>query len=167
MFSTDVVNSDTFLDMPPSTQALYFHLGMHCDDDGFVYPKKVMRMAGSGEDDLKILLAKNFLISFESGVIVQRHWKVNNYIRSDRYRATTNREEIAQLREDKSGVYRQLSLMDTTGIPSGSISKEVSKKVEVSKDTGNANTDSEIPIERQNQRLAEVRENLRRRKIIN
>ena len=112
--------------MPASTQVLYFHLGHHSDDDGFVYPKKIMRMVNSGEDDLKILLAKKFIISFESGIVVQKHWRVNNYIRSDRYRPTTHREEMAQLRPDKGEVYR----LDTTGIPSGSISKEVSKKEE-------------------------------------
>lgn len=124
MFSTEIVNSDPFLDMPPSTQSLYFHLGMHCDDDGFVYPKKVMRLVGAGDDDIKILLSKKFLLPFESGVMVVKHWKVNNYIRSDRYRPTTHREEYDQIRADNGGVYR----LDTVGIPSGSISKEVSKK---------------------------------------
>ena len=93
MFSTDIVNSDPFLEMPASSQALYFHLGMHCDDDGFVYPNKVIRLIGANQDDFKILLAKKFLINFESGVVVVKHWRVNNYIRADRYRNTTHREE--------------------------------------------------------------------------
>lgn len=125
MFSTEIVNSDPFLEMPPSTQALYFHLGLQCDDDGFVYPKKVMRMVASNDDDLKILLAKKFLIAFQNGVVVVKHWRVNNYIRNDRYRPTSHRDEMAQLTTDRGMVYH----LSTTGIPSGSISKEVSKKV--------------------------------------
>ena len=78
MFDTRIVSSDPFLDMPPSSQALYFHLGIHADDDGFVYPRKVMREVSANDDDLKILLAKKFLLSFESGVVVQKHWRVNN-----------------------------------------------------------------------------------------
>lgn len=105
MFSTEIVNSDIFLDMPSSTQSLYFHLGMHCDDDGFVYPKKVMRMVAAVEDDLKILLAKKFLLTFESGVIVIKHWRVNNYIRADRYRDTSHRQEFDLLEVDRGGVY--------------------------------------------------------------
>lgn len=124
MFSSEIVNSDPFLDMPSSTQALYFHLGMHCDDDGFVYPKKVMRLVGAGDDDLKILLSKKFLLVFESGVMLVKHWRVNNYIRSDRYRPTTHREEMQQINADGGGVYR----LSTVGIPDGSIGREVGKK---------------------------------------
>src|SRR3990167_4031309 len=146
MFSTEIVNSDHFLDMPSSTQVLYFHLSIHCDDDGFVYPKKIMRMINAGEDDLKILLGKKFLMSFESGVVVQKHWKVNNYIRPDRYQRTSHVQEMAQLRTDNGKVYH----LDTIGIPSGSISKEVSKEVEVSKDTGNANANAALQRAREN-----------------
>jgi len=88
MFSSQIVNSDDFLEMPLTSQALYFHLGMSADDDGFVSPRKVLRMTGAGEDDLKILLVKNFVIRFESGVIVITHWKQNNYLRNDRYTPT-------------------------------------------------------------------------------
>lgn len=136
MFATDIVNSDPFLDMPASTQVLYFHLGIHSDDDGFVYPKKIMRMINAGEDDMKILLAKKFLLVFESGVVVQKHWKVNNYIRPDRYKPTSHRAEMAQLSADKGMVYH----LSTERLPSGSISKEVSKEVIGSKDPENANT---------------------------
>ncbi len=153
MFSTEIVNSDAFLDMPASTQALYFHLGMHCDDDGFVYPRKVVRMIGAVEDDLKILALKKFVLPFESGVMVVKHWRVNNFIRSDRYRSTTHREEMAQLTADKGMVYH----LATTGIPNGSISKEVSKKGDVSNDTGNANAG--VALQR-------ARESLRAKKII-
>jgi len=125
MFDTRIVSSDPFLDMPPSSQALYFHLGIHADDDGFVYPRKVMREVSANDDDLKILLAKKFLLSFESGVVVQKHWRVNNYIRADRYRPTTHRDEMALLSKDKGMVYH----MSTDGIPSGRISNELSNKV--------------------------------------
>src|SRR3990167_2038279 len=106
MFSTEIVNSDAFLDMPHSTQSLYFHLGMHCDDDGFVHPRKVMRLVGSVDDDLKILLGKGFILSFQSGVVVQKHWRGNNFIRFHRYRPSQNRVEVAQLSLDKGMVYQ-------------------------------------------------------------
>jgi len=154
MFSTEIVNSDIFLDMPSSTQSLYFHLGMHCDDDGFVYPKKVMRMVAAVEDDLKILLAKKFLLNFESGVIVIKHWKVNNYLRSDRYRPTTHVSEMAQLTTDNGGVYHWY----TDGAPNGSISKEVSKK--------EINKKIMISSKGTNAALRTIGENLRARGII-
>ena len=125
MFATDIVNSDPFLEMPASTQVLYFHLGIHSDDDGFVYPKKIMRMINAGEDDLKILLAKKFILVFESGIVVQKHWRVNNYIRPDRYKPSSHREEMAQLSTDRGMVYHLV----TNQLPDGSISKEVSKEV--------------------------------------
>lgn len=93
MFSPDIVNSDAFLEMPPSTQALYFQLGMKADDDGFVNPKMVMRMMGSTEDELKVLKGKNFVIPFDNGVVVIKHWRINNFIRKDRYRETTYVEQ--------------------------------------------------------------------------
>ena len=81
MFSQQITDSDAFLDMPLSAQALYFHLGMSADDDGFVNnPKRVQRVIGANEDDLKLLIAKNFIIAFDTGVMVIKHWKINNYI---------------------------------------------------------------------------------------
>lgn len=97
MFSPDIVNSDAFLEMPPSTQALYFQLGMKADDDGFVNPKMVMRMMGSSEDELKVLLAKKFILLFENGVIVIKHWKMNNLVRKDWYKPTVYFEEKSRL----------------------------------------------------------------------
>lgn len=88
MFSPDIVDSDAFLDMPTSSQLLYFHLGMRADDDGFVNPKKIMRMVGANGDDLKVLLTKRFLLPFESGVVVIKHWLIHNLIRKDRYKET-------------------------------------------------------------------------------
>jgi len=123
MFDSRIVNSDPFLDLPAGSQALYFHLGIHADDDGFVYPKKVMRMMGSSDDEMKLLLHKKFLIPFESGVVVVKHWRVNNYIRPDRYHPTSHRRELAQLSLDKGLVYHL-----STNCPT-EVSKEVSKKV--------------------------------------
>ena len=85
MFSNTIVDSDRFLDMPLTTQALYFHLGMKADDEGFVgNPKKIVRSVNCTEDDLKLLIAKEFVIAFASGVIVITHWNIHNHIRKDR-----------------------------------------------------------------------------------
>ena len=98
MFSMTVVDSDAFLDMPLSSQCLYFHLNMRADDDGFIgNPKRIQKMIGSSEDDLKLLLAKRFILAFEDGVIVIKHWKMHNTIRHDRYVATTYQEELSML----------------------------------------------------------------------
>lgn len=106
MFSQQITESDAFLDMPLSAQALYFHLGMVADDDGFVNsPKRVQRVIGANDDDLKLLLAKNFLISFDSGVVVIKHWKMNNYIQSDRYTPTVYVDEKATLMEKENRAY--------------------------------------------------------------
>ncbi len=88
MFSPDIVESEEFLDMPHSSQSLYFHLAMRADDDGFVQPKTIMRLIGANADDLKVLLGKRFLLPFESGVVVVKHWLIHNMIRADRYKQT-------------------------------------------------------------------------------
>lgn len=106
MFAKNVIDSDIFLDMPLSTQALYFHLAMRADDDGFVNnPKKISRMIGADDDSLKLLCIKKFLIPFENGVVVIRHWKVHNYIRKDTYKETAYKAEKAQLYVDASEQY--------------------------------------------------------------
>ena len=109
MFSPDIVDSDAFLDMPSTSQLLYFHLAMRADDDGFVSPKKVMRLFGAGEDDLKVLLVKRFVLLFESGVIVIKHWLIHNLIRADRYRETNYKIEKAMLGLNEYGAYTELS----------------------------------------------------------
>jgi hypothetical protein len=81
MFAKIIIDSDAFLDMPLSTQALYFHLSMRADDDGFINnPKKIQRTIGATDDDFKLLIAKHFVIPFDSGVVVIKHWKIHNYI---------------------------------------------------------------------------------------
>jgi hypothetical protein len=105
MFSQDIVDSDAFLDMPGTSQLLYFHLSMRADDDGFVNPKKVMRLVGAGEDDLRVLIAKRFVLPFQSGVVVIKHWLIHNLIRKDRYKKTMYSEEKKTLRIKENGAY--------------------------------------------------------------
>lgn len=101
-----IVDSDAFLDMPLSTQALYFHLNMRADDDGFVgNPKKIMRVVGASEDDLKLLIAKRFLITFDNGVIVIKHWRMHNTLSSNRYHETNYVSEKDQLLLKRNGSY--------------------------------------------------------------
>ena len=106
MFAKTIIDSDAFLDMPLSTQSLYFHLSMRGDDEGFVNnPKKIQRMIGASDDDLKLLIAKNFIITFETGVVVIKHWKIHNYIREDRLQPTVYADERAMLEVKESGAY--------------------------------------------------------------
>lgn len=132
MFAKTIIDSDLFLDMPLSTQCLYFHLSMRADDDGFINnPKKIQRMIGCNDDDLKVLISKQFIIPFESGIVVIKHWKIHNYIRSDRYKETIYLEEksnliITQNKEyelgipnDNQVVYQEVDNRETVGIPNG------------------------------------------------
>ena len=106
MFAKTIIDSDAFLDMPMSTQALYFHLSMRADDDGFINnPKRIQRMIGASDDDLKLLIAKSFIITFESGVVVIKHWKIHNYIQSDRYKPTVYADEKSLLEIKKNKAY--------------------------------------------------------------
>ena len=107
MFAKTIIDSDAFLEMPTTSQLLYFHLAMRADDDGFVNkPKSLMRMVGCKDDDLKLLFVKKFLIPFESGVVVIKHWKIHNYIRKDTYTETKYKEEKATLEMDENNAYR-------------------------------------------------------------
>jgi hypothetical protein len=125
MFTKKITESDSFLDMPSSTQALYFHLNMAADDDGFVNnPRKIQRDVGASADDLNLLLVKSFIISFDSGIIVIKHWKMHNYIQSDRYKPTDYTEEKSMLsiKENKSYTLTN-SEMDTKCIQNVSVGK--------------------------------------------
>lgn len=109
MFAKTIIDSDAFLDMPLSSQALYFHLSMRADDDGFINnPKKIQRMVGASDDDLKLLCAKRFIIPFESGIVVIKHWKIHNYIQKDRYKETMYQEEKALLDVKENKAYTLL-----------------------------------------------------------
>ena len=115
MFSLEVVDTDAFLDLPASSQNLYFHLGMRADDDGFVSsPKKITTLVNCSADDLKLLVAKGFIIPFDSGVCVIRDWRTNNYLRPDRYHETRHLAEKRQLSLTETGAYQALP---TIGIP--------------------------------------------------
>ena len=114
MFSKKITETDLFLDMPMSAQCLYFHLNMSADDDGFIgNAKTIRRMIGASEDDLKLLLAKEFLIPFDNGVVVIKDWKIHNYIQKDRYNETIYKDEKASLVENENKQYQRLSHMDT------------------------------------------------------
>ena len=118
MFAKTIIDSDAFLDMPLTTQALYFHLSMRADDEGFLNnPKKIMRMIGASEDELRLLVAKCFIIPFESGVCVIKHWRIHNYLRSDRFKPTVYTEERAQLDIKENNSYTRKQFSDTVGIP--------------------------------------------------
>lgn len=113
MFAKTIIDSDTFMDMPLSTQALYFHLSMRADDDGFINnPKKIQRMIGASEDDLKVLIVKRYILPFDSGVVVIKHWKIHNAIKKDRYKPTLFIEEKSSLDVKDNGEYMERS---TTG----------------------------------------------------
>ena len=106
MFAKTIIDSDSFLDMPVSARLLYYDLGMRADDDGFVNsPKKIMKMIGATQDDLSILILKKFIIPFESGVVVIKHWKIHNYIRKDTYNETTYKDEKGILKLDENKAY--------------------------------------------------------------
>ena len=115
MFAKTIIDSDAFLDMPPSTQVLYFHLAMRADDDGFINnPKTIMRIVGAKDDDIKLLIAKRFIIPFASGVVVIKHWRIHNYIQKDRYTETKYIEEKNQLIINEKNAYslKQIRLLD-------------------------------------------------------
>ena len=118
MFAKTIVLSDAFLDMPMSARCLYFTLGMLADDDGFVNsPKSIMRQVGASIDDMNILLARKFILAFESGVIVIKHWRIHNYIQKDRYKGSKYIEEKSTLAVDENGAYTEciqdVSIPDT------------------------------------------------------
>lgn len=120
MFANKVISSDDFLDMPATTQLLYFHLGMRADDDGFVgSPRAVMRMIGASNDDLKLLCAKDYIIPFKSGIVLVTHWKINNYIQKDRYHETVYLSEKQGVTAKENGMYtsciQNVYISDTEG----------------------------------------------------
>ncbi len=144
MFNISILESDEFLEMPDSSQILYIHLSMNADDDGFVDNwKSIMRMTGKKEDDLKILIAKSFVIPFNTKILIIRHWKLNNYIQKDRYKETIYKNEKALLSVDKNNVYN----LDTNCIHS--IDKNRLDKISIDKSSSsniniNINNNSEL-----------------------
>jgi hypothetical protein len=124
MFTMNIVDSDAFLDMPLSTQCLYFHLNMRADDDGFIgNPKRIQKLIGASEDDLKLLIAKRFILVFEDGVIVIKHWRMHNTIQRDRYTPTVYQDEMSELLVKDNKAY---SL--TSGMPCKQLQKAMETK---------------------------------------
>ena len=121
MFAKTIIDSDAFLEMPVSARLLYYDLGMRADDDGFVNgPKKIMRMIGASEDDMRILAMRKFIIPFDNGLVVIKHWRINNYLRSDRYRETTYKDEKTLLLIDENNAYTLADdVKKAPGIPLG------------------------------------------------
>ena len=138
MMSKSIIKSDTFLDMPATTQNLYFHMLLDADDDGFINaPKSIMRMIGAKEDDMKVLVAKQFVIPFESGVVVIKDWKIHNYIQNDRYKPSTLPErDLLNIQKDKTYTLKNdVSKMDTECIQTVSIGKDRLGKDRIGKDS--------------------------------
>ena len=137
MFNLSIVDSDAFLDLPLSTQALYFHLNMRADDDGFISnPKKISRIIGASEDDLKLLIMKRFVLVFEDGVIVIKHWRMHNTIQKDRYKKTNYIDDLKQLSIKENGAY---TFVETGCIQNGNRSE--------TKCIQNGNTDIGLDID--------------------
>lgn len=158
MFAKTIVDSDAFLDMPLTAQALYFHLSMRADDDGFVNnPKKIQRIIGCAEDDIKLLIAKNFIIPFENGVVVIKHWRIHNYIQKDRYKPTVYQEQYKQLEVKNNKAYTLKKTSDTDSIQDvyntdtqvrlGKVSIELNKNILLSNDNNmSVDTDTESSL---------------------
>ena len=151
MFTKKIIDSDAFLDMPLSTQALYFHLNMRADDDGFINnPKKIMRMIGASDDDIKVLISKRFIIAFDNGIVVIKHWRMHNLLRKDRYIETQYVDEKNMLLLKENGAYTESkNQVATTRQPNGnqmatqySIGKYSIDKYRVVEVSGNDNQEN-------------------------
>lgn len=144
MMAKSIIKSDLFLDMPATTQNLYFHMLLEADDDGFINsPKSIMRVIGAKDDDIKVLIAKQFVIPFESGVLVIKHWKIHNYIQKDRYRPSLRPEkEMLSVAESKEyvEVLGDVSSMDTGCIQNVRVGKVSIGKVSIGKSSIGKNT---------------------------
>jgi uncharacterized phage protein (TIGR02220 family) len=138
MFTKTIIDSDAFLDMSTSAQALYFHLGMRADDDGFINnPRKIMKVIGACEDDFKLLVAKRFVLTFQSGIIVIKHWRMHNLIQKDRYKPTVYMDELASLTLNKNKSYTDCIQNGNSSVPQVSIGKVSIGKVSIGKDNKN------------------------------
>ena len=133
MFDKTITNDDNFLEMPTSSQVLYFHLSMNADDDGFLNNwKSIMRMTGTKDDDLKVLIAKQYIIPFDSGVIVIKHWRINNFLRKDRHIETKYQKELSQLEINDNQEYWLTNgqpRIDKNSIEKNSIDNNMPKNV--------------------------------------
>lgn len=147
MFTMKIVDSDAFLDMPLSTQCLYFHLNMRADDDGFIdNPKRVMKIVGASQDDLKLLTAKRFILAFESGVMVIKHWRMHNTLSQSRYHATQYVDEKSMLKLKENGSY---SLENGTEIDDEKLIEMSKRQCRRTKDEQKTNADIDLDIDKE------------------
>ncbi len=131
MFAKTIVDSDAFLEMPMSARLLYYDLAMRADDDGFINsPKKIMRFIGATNDDMNILIMRKFIIPFDNGIVVIKHWRIHNYIRKDTYNETSYKEQKAMLELDENKAYR---LSENNSVD-GSLTQVSIGKVSIDKD---------------------------------
>ena len=152
MFAKSMIDSDTFLEMPVSARLLYYDLSMRADDDGFINsPKKIMRMTGATTDDMNVLIARKYIIPFDSGIIVIRHWRINNYLRADRYHETVYLAEKAQLKLEGNVYYKEgeeippLEGGIPLGIPVGDADKNSIDKNSIDKNSTSSKTKKFTP----------------------
>lgn len=151
MFNIKIVDSDAFLDMPLSSQCLYFHLNMRADDDGFVgNPKRIQRLVGASEDDLKLLIAKRFLLTFENGVIVIKHWRMHNTLSTNRYSETvyTDEKKLLKLKENNSYSFDKGIPIDDTKLIERS-SRQVRRTIDATKTHADKDIDLDIDIDKE------------------
>lgn len=135
MFAKTIVLSDAFLDMPLGARCLYMTMGMLADDDGFVNaPKSIMRQCGASDDDMRVLISKKFVIPFDSGVIVIKHWRINNYLQKDRLQPTKYQDELAKLSVEENGAYTEACIHDRVYTDSVSIDKDSIGEDSIGKD---------------------------------
>lgn len=165
MFTMTIVDSDAFLDMPLSAQCLYFHLNMRADDDGFVgNPKRIASMIGCNVDDLKLLIAKNFVLVFDSGVLVIKHWRMHNTLSQGRYKETAYLDEKNQLLLKENGSYSVTEGMVIDDSHQVMMSQRQVKKCRQTKDEQKTNEDKnrldKNREEENNKSLSELQEEL-------
>ena len=146
-----IVDSDAFLEMPLSTQCLYFHLNMRADDDGFIgNPKRIMRVIGASEDDLKLLMAKRFILVFDDGVIVIKHWRMHNTIQKDRYTPTVYQDELNSLFIKSNKSYSRKDTLETRRIQNVSTDTDIDIELDKGLNTHtNLNSDEKENFENQ------------------
>lgn len=140
MFAKSIIDSDAFIEMPMSARLLYYDLSMRADDDGFVNsPKKIMKFVGATNDDMNILIARKFVLAFENGVIVIKHWRIHNYIKTDRYKETNYKEQKALLTLDENKAYKMIA--EPQWNQNGStLDTQVRLEIELGKDRDNIST---------------------------
>lgn len=177
MFAKTIIDSDAFLEMPVSSQCLYFHLSMRADDEGFINkPKTIMRMIGAKDDDMNVLILKKFIIPFESGVVVIKHWKIHNYIRGDRLHETKYQVEKSELALDENNSYTLCLTSDSQLVDSCPTEDRLGKD-RLGKDNNNiskdifSSTKVQPVIDRWNslnlQKLVCIKEGTNRYKLLN